>query len=365
MGHELDRNEYGGAAFVSRVRTAWHRLGTILSDEEMDGLPFRELLRRAGVDFEVVKAPNFAQIETEDGNLLLVSTGDESFSIVRTDRNRVIGTVGSTYAPLQNRDAFAPVERLVDEGLAKLETAGSLRGGKQVWGLVSFDVERIVARAFDETDVPSRRLESFAEEVLPYGLFTNDHTGSARARMKETAVRVVCANTFAMSMGADEIGTSVEVSHTGDVDRNYAVATDLLLKSIAVRYAGAASVASTLKGRILSPAEYKENVLDRTVPIAHLEAKLRKGGEADSSPRTAIALEKALERRSRIETLWTEGKGHAGDGSAWEAFQGFVQYADHEADSRDLGASLADGHLDRLKNRVASSLAALDVPPSS
>ncbi len=305
MAHELDTTAAGSAAFVSRKLTAWHRLGTVLTDADMDALSLPELLELAGVGFDVVKAPNVSRVpcptcdgEGEvisayssdvllcpagcDNGVVEIACGSQSYSIVRTDRMEVIGSVGENYAPLQNVEAFGVLEPLLDSGIVQVETAGSLRGGKQVWTLVSFQVDEILRRVHESgagQDVVVTA-ESVASEVLPYALFTNDHTGRARARIKETAIRVVCANTMAMSFG-ESVGTDVEVTHAGDVTANYQAAAGLLLQSIASRYAGFAEKAVELRSRKLSRVEFKENVLDVAAPIAHLEAKLREGANAD------------------------------------------------------------------------------------
>lgn len=348
-----------GAVVLTR-ESAWHREGIVLPEAPS----LDEALRLGGLDFEVAKVPHFLEVPLEIpaqldelGTELVPGTvthweklekvmgypflghrlvphhmlqNPESFTVVRTDRWTPLGTVGTQWAPLQNRDAFRPLQLLLDDGLAYIETAGSLRGGKQVWMLVRFDHRAILQRAIAQSPDGIADVEALLEEVLPFGLFSNDHTGSAMARIKETGIRVVCANTYDMSMDRYHEGISVEVSHSGNVQENYRAAAELMLGTMAERFRSFSQVRSALMAEELPVQAFKRLVLDTAVPIMHLEAKLSR---KEATWQTEKALENASAKRARITTLWTEGKGHTGDHSAWEAFNGMVQWADHDPDA--------------------------------
>ena len=362
MAHELDFNEQTGeAAMISRVETAWHRLG-IVFDPTRGEMDLDSALRLAGLDWKVKKVNHFIQDEINGG----FKPSDDSFSIVRQDRQEAVGTVGSFYTPLQNEDAFGVLRPVLESGVARIETAGSLRNGKQVWMLARFDVEAILKLAI-EAGGDESLLGLLIEETLPYGLFTNDHSGGARARIKETAVRVVCANTFAMSMSAKEEGTSVEITHGKNVAGAYKAAAQLMLNGVASRFTKLAEARSIMKTTVLrdylgwGERPFQRLVLDQVAPVAHLEAKISR---RDDNPHTRTALEKANRVRQEVRDLWDAGKGHSGDGSAWEAFQGAVEWVDHGAsslkgkDDRDerRAESLFGGHLSNVKSRIARNL---------
>ena len=61
----------------------------------------------------------------------------DQFATVRTNpvtgRPDVLGVVGRGYTPIQNEEHAALLDALVDESGAHFETAGSLRGGRQVF----------------------------------------------------------------------------------------------------------------------------------------------------------------------------------------------------------------------------------------
>jgi len=362
MAHELDFNEMTGeAAMISRIETAWHRLG-IVFDPSKGEMDLDSALRLAGLDWKVKKVNHFIWDEIAG----IHKPSDDAFSIVRQDRQEVVGTVGSFYHPLQNEEAFGVLRPLLESGVARIETAGSLRGGKQVWMLVRFDVETILRKAI-EAGGDESLLGLLVDENLPYGLFTNDHSGGARARIKETAVRVVCANTYGMSMNADEQGTSVEITHGKNVAESYKAAAQLMLNGVGQRFAALAQARQAMKVTILrdylgwGERPFQRLVLDQVAPVAHLEAKILR---RDDNPHTRTALEKANRVREEVRQLWTDGKGHEGDGSAWEAFQGAVEWIDHGQSSvkgkenRDekRAESLHGGHLNGLKSRIARKL---------
>lgn len=362
MAHELDWNEATGeAAMISRVETPWHRLG-IVFDPSKNEMDLDAALRLAGLDWRVKKQSHFIYDEVAGVH----KPSDDAYSVVRQDRMEVVGTVGGQYHPLQNDEAFGVLRPLLDEGTARIETAGSLRGGKQVWMLARFDVETIIKRAI-EAGGDERLLGLLVDETLPYGLFTNDHSGGARARIKETAIRVVCANTFAMSMQAQEEGTSVEVKHSKSVAENYRLAAQLMLKGVGQRFADLARARVLMKETPLrdyagwGERPFQRLVLDVVAPVAHLEAKIAR---RDDNPRTRAALTQASAKRDEVRRLWDAGKGHSGDGSAWEAFQGTVEWLDHgekaltgkgnRAERR--AESLYGGALASVKTRVARRL---------
>ena len=179
MSGELDYSK-GTAAVLSVGKTPWHREGVVL---ETPPSSISEALKLAGLDFDVELTPLYHR-GTSDSY-----AGIDDFTAVRrTDVGKVLGVVGSHYTPLQNRDAFRILEPLLDNGTATIETAGALREGRDVWLLVRFDVQDPVVQ------------ETFADEVVPFGLLSNNHVGKRQVVMQETPIRVVCSNTPAISL---------------------------------------------------------------------------------------------------------------------------------------------------------------------
>lgn len=328
MSANLDRRESGEAAVLLVGEPAWHREGTVVPRGHPAERDLALALELAGLDFEVEKRRHYIHIEDTGPNGLKAfqsKVSRKAWSVVRKDRMEVIGTVGDIWHPLQNRDAFACLEPALDAGLATIETAGSLEDGARVWMMAKVDADEVVRRVFDIEPGEVPDLEALFGEVLPFALFFNDHSGSSKARIKETGVRVVCRNTLDWSLGKDE-GFAVEVEHTTNVEENYKLATDLLFKNLVERFRALATYRETFRQTYLPERAFQRFVLDVAVPVKQLEEKIRR---RDGTAHTETALEKATARRLRIRKLWEEGDGHTGNHTAWEAWNGVIQWLDH------------------------------------
>lgn len=378
MAANLDYKEDGTAAVVSIGETPWHREGSIKLDrsypttielsKNLDGV-----LELAGLNFEVRKFPTFFHPGGADGITLDPGAWRRAKggnAIIRMDRMTAIGSVGNDYTPLQNKDAFEPARQLLERGLGTIETAGALDGGSDVWLLVRLvpsaimaaaeeSVARLIAAKGMDAQLASSigALESYLGEVLPFAHFSTHHGGKRAAIVQETGVRVVCANTQAMALDGEAEGIRIRVRHDQGVKDTYAEAVGSMMNGLALRYMSLANARVILQGVRLTTEQFERLVLETAVPVHHLETKLR---NRDGNGHTRSALEKAHEKRGEIERLWTMGKGHTGDRSAWEAYQGLIEYTDHSTLSLKTGsnrlASLQTGTLGNVKGRVYSDL---------
>ena len=393
MAHELDviineQGEQEGHAMFSVVQTPWHRLGTVLTEAPT----LDEAMRIGGLDWEVEKRPNFIEVTRQepcpnplckdgqipqrgwflgqhaptcsycDGAGHIIRTemkqAERGHSIVRLDRHEVIGVVGDQYHPLQNRKAFEVLEPLLDQGVAHIETGGSLRDGRDVWMLFSLDREKMLEAAGDDA------LARLLVEVQPFALITNNHAGTRMVVVKETPVRVVCANTLEASLSKRDVGCTVKIEHSKNVVKNVEAAAELLFGNIAARFKKFGSVRQTLVETELPEPVFNRLCLDPVVPIEHLFRKIQR---KEAGGHTIAAHRLASEKRGIIRQLWEHGDGHTGDHSAWEAYNGVAQALDHDThfvSGRDEAArglnriqSMFDGNIKNSKVRVLRGLA--------
>lgn len=179
----------------------WHGLGTIVEQH----LTAAEALKASGLDWEVEKVPVFVQ-DGDDYRKV-----PRQFVIQRKTDGQAYGTVGSSYKPLQNADAFSFFDNLVDSGEAKYETAGSLSEGKVVW-IMSKIPEGIQVGGVDPVDV--------------YLLLTNRHDGQGSITAAVTPVRVVCWNTLNIALRGTK--RAWKVRHVGTMDGKLAEAREAL-----------------------------------------------------------------------------------------------------------------------------------------
>ena len=147
----------------------WHGLGTLVAEAPKSA----DALKFAGLDWNVRQEPVF----NSRGGIIKGYKAN-----VRDTDSSVLGVVGDRYRVVQNTDAFRFTDDLIG-GEVHYETAGSLRGGKQIWLLAKMPETKIAGDA-----------------VEPYLCFTNAHDGSSGVKVCMTPIRVVCNNTLNMAL---------------------------------------------------------------------------------------------------------------------------------------------------------------------
>lgn len=200
---------YFESGFVVREK-AWHGLAKVLTDAPATSA---EAIRAAGLDWTVELAPCFADVHGE--RVALPDTRATVRTVYSLDGVRVdhLGTVGDRYVPLQNRDAFAFFDPMIQSGEASYETAGSLKGGRIVWILARLN-------SIGEARVGSRE----GDTVRPYLLLSTSHDGTRATACQFSPIRVVCWNTLSASYRAENASNVRRVKHTkGAADRLSAI----------------------------------------------------------------------------------------------------------------------------------------------
>ena len=168
------------------VRVApWHGLGTRVES----ALCAEEALEQSGLDWNVIQRP----IMTSDYHPIPGYKAN-----IRDKDNRILGVVTDRYKVVQNAEAFAFTNALLGEGV-KYETAGSLNEGRKVWMLAKLPDKYIIE----------------GEQIEPYLVFSNDHTGNGSIKVAMTPIRVVCQNTLNIALNnAKRVWSTV---HVGDL----------------------------------------------------------------------------------------------------------------------------------------------------
>jgi phage/plasmid-like protein (TIGR03299 family) len=341
MAHELEFKN-GRASMFSVGETPWHREGVILAEAPT----FAEALKLGRLDYEVEKRDTFRQVgEHADGSPRFAKN-DSAYVTVRTDTEQELGTVGRDYVCMQNLDAFRVLEPLVDEGVAKIETGGVLRDGADAWLLTRWDLAKFgpVVR------------EIFADEVIPYGLLANNHSGRRGILLQDTNIRVVCANTlgFAESAAAER---RIMIRHSGQAKTQLVDAAHQMWGGIIERYETLALQYRTLRATMLSEEQFAAAVLDVIAPDPRKDPKFNPDAKL-----AELVVDRADRKRAEGRRLWTEGKGHTGEHNGWYAYNAAVELLDH---NRELyptrngswrTASLIDGQLKTMKDKVLSNV---------
>jgi phage/plasmid-like protein (TIGR03299 family) len=218
------------------------------------------------------------------------------------DRREPIAVVGERYVPIQNAEAFAFFDKLIGEGQAVYETAGSLGGGRRIWLLARLPGDVWVTRQ---------------DNVGKYLLLTNSHDGRSPLRALFTPIRVVCENTLRAALEGGQ-SDGIWVRHVGDILGKAKEAERLL--GISVKYYDAfADQAQAFAKRALT-----QEALARYFETLAPDPK-------DADPARRVATRETWTR------LFEAGKGNdlsSVRGTLWAAVNAVCEYVDHERPTR-------------------------------
>lgn len=309
MAHELTRRENGIYEMAYVGQSPWHELGTYLGDEQVTG---RVMMAAAGIDWSV-ETRNLLYQKHGDTRTELVVVPDH-VATVRADTQDILGVVSRDYKLIQQHEAFEFVDKLIGEAAAMYETAGSLKGGRRVWGLVKLPHQLIVTK----DDV-----------VGQYLLFVNGHDGGTSFRCGFTTIRVVCDNTCSAAVSRWERGVTnnVSVRHMGDISAKIDEARRIL--GMSLKYFEVAGEAY----RAMSHRQINEMMLQ-----GYFEAIFPTPQDAPSDATELRKAQITLEREKTknihhtLATLFEAGRGSqlvGVRGTLWGAFNAVTEYVDH------------------------------------
>jgi phage/plasmid-like protein (TIGR03299 family) len=295
MAHELEQFDDGSTAFVTARQDAWHRLGTVTTDcltaaEVMDtaflgGWDVRkEALRALDSDAPVPHRYATTRIHPKTGH------------------REVLGLVGQTYQIVQNEQVCDLLNLIVDETGAHFDTAGSLRGGREVFITMRLPTTLRVA-GVDDLDL--------------YLAMCTSHDASRLGKVLCTPVRIVCANTQRAAF-ADNTG-EYTFRHSGDIAGKLAdVRAALNLVPVYLDQFQAAA----------------EQMIDAQLEWEQLHAiadQLWPLGDDDGEP----AYLRKLARDRDLQHLFHNADTQAAvRGTAWAGYQAITEWLDHHQPAR-------------------------------
>lgn len=199
MAHELEIGSNGEVAFALRGEPAWHGLANVLFDEN-EHVSTSAMLESAklnnwNVRLESLPMPEGYRNTTE--NQLVVRNNPFD------GEPDVLAVVGKKYKVVQNEALFAFGDGILDGG-ATWESAGSIKGGKVVFGSL------VVPREFVLDP------QGANDKTKTYLLVHTSHDGSTAVQANITPVRVVCQNT--LNMALKDSKQSFKIRHTSTVE---------------------------------------------------------------------------------------------------------------------------------------------------
>lgn len=214
MAHEITSTDN----MFSYNEIPWHGLGQVL-----DHYPTMDEAYETAFGWEPVEETIFRRVPivTAEGELIeefQEYTGDKL--IVRSDNAEVLGAVSEGFTAVSNREMFDIAEALESDNHkgnpVKLETGGSLFGGKKVWLLVRLE-DPIPVKGDPRGD------------TIPYFTLQNSHDGTGAFKGSACFTRIVCNNTLQWAnMEARDRGTEFSFKHTKSIDARIAEAKEAL-----------------------------------------------------------------------------------------------------------------------------------------
>jgi phage/plasmid-like protein (TIGR03299 family) len=323
MAHELEKFTDGTTAFFTARNDAWHELGTVTTE----CLTAQQVMQVAYLGgWDVRKEA----LQTVESGAPVPNKYATTRLHPKTGKREVLGTVGKIYQPVQNEQACDLLNMIVDETGAHFETAGSLRGGREVFVTMKLpDTLRIAGK--DAMDL--------------YLAMCTSHDASRLGRVLCTPVRIVCANTQRAAF-ANNTG-EYTFRHSGDVLGKLADVRDAL--GLVPVYLDQFQHAAEKMIEQQLQWEQLQRIAGEVWPLGHEDGE--------------TAYLKQMARERDLKYLFEEAPTQeAIRGTAWAGYQAITEWLDHKQPAQSVyhraNKVLSDGSVADTKKRAFDLLAA-------
>jgi len=208
MAHALEMQN-GEVAFALRGEPAWHGLANVLFDKDthVNTQTMLDSAKLSNWDIQLEEIGYPENYRSDKTNYFVTRTNPFD------NGKDVLAIVGSKYKVVQNEQLFDFGDNLLDGG-ASWESAGSIKGGRVVFGSLVIPKE-ITLDAQGAND-----------KTITYLLVHTSHDGSVSVQASITPVRVVCQNTLNLALGA--VKQSFKLRHTQSIDGKLQIAREAL-----------------------------------------------------------------------------------------------------------------------------------------
>lgn len=303
---------YGFESGVMVRARSFDGLGEVVNDV----MTSEEAIERAGLNWEVSKEHLYLDNGARVPN---------AFALVRNTDQKVMGTCGPEYVPVQNRDAFSFVDQLVGEGV-RYEVAGAVKGGANVF---------LVAKLPEDVRIAG-------DEFKRYMTLFTGHDGSMGLSVCPTNYRLKCWNATP-NFGQGE--RKITVRHVGNVNARIDAAMEFL------RLASTSTKALTRQAESLLRVPMTEVRYQGLV-----EALLPFPSDGNDQ-----AQRNALERRAQLWRAIEADDLENIRGTGWGAIQAVADYAQHyslrplnqsQRENRFLETTAGNAIVDRAREMV-------------
>ena len=293
LAHEIE--EINGVAQMAFAgENCWHGLGTRVPAD----LTPQQMMEAAGLDWTVEKSPLYTNFNGEQIRV-------DRQALIRSSDKSVLDVVGDDWNPVQNLEAFEFFNDFVAAGDMEMHTAGSLKGGRNIWAL---------AKVNDSFEICGD------DKVEGFLLFSNPHQYGKSIDVRFTPIRVVCNNTLTMSLNG-KVDRMFKMNHRRKFDGDMVKEVLGVSKEKLATYKEMAEFLSSKRYTNENIVEYFNRVFPMTTGA--------KKDEGELASRAA---------RQAFEVLETQPGAEYAKGSWWQAANAVTYSVDHllgrSADSR-------------------------------
>lgn len=306
--HLLEQLTDGSTAFATRT-PAWHQLGTV-TNTCMTADQVIDTARLSGWNVRTIPVAgrDTTSDHTDTGPVEHLIEAPDKAMTVRTNpithATDYLGVVGLGYTPVQNESCAELLDLLIDASGAHFETAGSLRGGRQVFITLKLP-EGISIAGVDDLDL--------------YLAVSTSHDASMALRVDATPVRVVCANTQRLALKRS-VG-HFTFRHTTNVKQKIAQAR----QAIGITY--------TYRDAFTAEAE---RMLDTTLTLDGFRAVCEQLWPTPPADAPARTLNNHTRRARSLEYLFDQAPTQANIRStAWSGLQAVIEHLDFYSPAAD------------------------------
>lgn len=313
-------------------------IGTLIDTSDqysVDGV-----MAKAGLDYNVTKVDVYSEpIITPEG-VTTVQFGSDAGIVGWFDEKPVpYRTVGSRYEILPNKEAFGPVQYLIDEGfITHVEQAGKTHNGQKAF---------MLCRLSHEVRMVDRH--------TPYILLTTTHDGSGAFTARGILNRFNCANQLPSIFGTAR-DVVVRIRHIGKAERDIAAEIrTALLTSIIPTFQQYEEV---MGSPVMADAMTNENdslFVNNLFPyrpdiVEHIiDRGMLRYDELNTGQKRSVTM--TMNKRTALSTL-LYGDGNEGvAGTRAGLFQAAVEWADYHS-SGNRGVRILNGEDVRFKQRA-------------
>lgn len=197
MAHLLDFTT-GNAAIAYRGDVPWHGYGEVITDADS----LDDMRRKAQLDWEVLPSRVSYEYVNPQSEEPETRYFDNRVVLHRSDSGDALSVMSENkYEIRQPREIVEFFRDLCHAGGMQIEVLGALREGRNVWAMASKrDNEAALGK----------------DIIKPYLALIESYDGTIATTARFTTVRIVCANTLAMSN--QDKATQVKVNHNKKFD---------------------------------------------------------------------------------------------------------------------------------------------------